>query len=224
LGLAVIAAERLRGLGVTTGSATPGAALNVGVGLAQQTADELRVFARRVARPSARMATSALDWATSHRPLNTGPLGRSRARLTALVDNARDRGRRTVAAGRSDADAVLRAGVSEGMAWAQAQAVPQIVDGLVPHLVDNVVPQLIDGVMPEIREKVLPIIIDDLASDPQLRELILEQSRGVVGGAAEELRTATATADDRVEKAFRRLLGGGTTVDAAEQGEPAREG
>jgi hypothetical protein len=35
---------------------------------------------------------------------------------------------------------------------------------------------------------------------------MVEQGRGVVGEAAEHLRSTTASADDRVESAFRRLV------------------
>jgi len=119
------------------------------------------------------------------------------------VATATKRGEATVAAGRADAAAFLQESVSDGIAWAQAQAVPQIVDGMVPHLVENVVPRLIDGVMPEIRARVLPVVIDDLTHDPRLRELLLEQGRGPVGEATQHLRATTAAADDRGESAFR---------------------
>jgi hypothetical protein len=98
--------------------------------------------------------------------------------------------------------------VDEILLWAQAQAVPRIVDGLVPHLIDDVVPKIIDGVLPEIRARVLPVVIEDLATEPRLRELILEQSRTAVGEATEQLRASTASADDRVESAFRRFFPG----------------
>ncbi len=43
---------------------------------------------------------------------------------------------------------------------------------------------------------------------PELRDLIMEQSRTVIGDAADQLRTSTASADDRVESAFRRMFPG----------------
>jgi hypothetical protein len=61
--------------------------------------------------------------------------------------------------------------------------------------------------MPEIRDHVLPVIIDDLAHDPRVRDLVLEQSKGSMGEAAHNVRSATAQADDRIEHAFRRLVG-----------------
>ena len=62
--------------------------------------------------------------------------------------------------------------------------------------------------MPEIRASVLPAVVDDLTNDPKVRELVTEQSRGAIEDAAHSVRTATAHADDRVENAFRRLVGG----------------
>jgi hypothetical protein len=118
-----------------------------------------------------------------------------------------------VALGRSDASAFIQTNVADAIGWAQAKAVPQIVDGLVPHLVDEVVPRLIEGAMPEIRNRVLPIVIEDLTSDPQVRELVVEQGRGVVGEAAQQLRASTASADERLESAFRRLVRSPTAPD-----------
>jgi hypothetical protein len=217
LGLTVLAAERL-------GSPTNDS-FALGVGIAQQTASGLRDLAGRFAGRPARAAYRTLDWATKRTSLraNAGPLARRREEVRRLVQLARERGQATVEAGRAEASTFLQANVTDGMAWAEDQAVPQMVDGLVPHLVESVVPQIvdgivphlvetvvpqvIDGVMPEIRARVLPVIIDDLTNDPRLRELVLEQSRGVVGEAAQQLRSATATADDRVEQAFRRWSG-----------------
>jgi hypothetical protein len=202
LGMATLAAERLRG------GAPPGDALVTGVGLVQESAASARDLARRVLEPAARLAADAVDRAAlipgADRPLRT--LSRSRARLTQVVNRARRRGEATVAAGRAEAEAFVRTSVAETLSWAQAQAVPQIVDGLVPHLVDEVVPKILEGTMPEIRARVLPAVIDDLADSPKVRELMLEQGRGVVGEAALNLRTTTATADDQLESAFRRLV------------------
>ena len=200
LGIAVLAAERLR----------PGAptseAFVTGVGLLQQGAAEARTLARRVMGPPTRMASRTVGWASglpgSERPRRS--FSRSRELLNRVVSEAKKRGEATVAAGRADASAFVQASVTDGIAWAQAQAVPQIVDGMLPHLMDDVVPRLIDGVMPEIRARVLPAVIDDLTHDPRLRDLLMEQSKGAVGEATQHLRATTATADDRVESAFRR--------------------
>ena len=202
LGLASIAAERLRG-GAPTGNA-----ILTGVGLMQQTAANARGFARRMLDPAARLAADTVDRA-SKLPGAAGPLRsleKSRARWSRVVANARVRGAATVAAGRADAEAFVRSSVAETMSWAQAQAIPQIVDGLVPHMVDEVVPRILEGTLPEIRATVMPAVIDDLTHSPQVRELMLEQGRGVVDQAAEHLRSSSAAADDRLESAFRRLV------------------
>jgi hypothetical protein len=159
----------------------------------------------RPARLAARTATWASRLPGANVPRRS--LWRSRERIDRMVAEARDRGAAAVAESRADATAFVQTTVNDAIAWAQAQAIPQIVDGLVPHMVDSVVPRIIDGAMPEIRSRVLPVVIEDLTNDPQVRDLVVEQGRGAVGEAAEHLRNTTASADDRVESAFRRLVG-----------------
>ena len=53
----------------------------------------------------------------------------------------------------------------------------------------------------------IPALLDDLTNDPQIRELILSHSRGVMGQVTEQLRTGTSNADDRFEATAHRLLG-----------------
>jgi hypothetical protein len=137
------------------------------------------------------------------------PVVRRRAAVRDWVAQARRRGAATLDASRAEALAVVQANVEDGIAWAQDNVVPRVVDGLVPHLVAEVVPRIIDGVLPEIRARVLPVVIQDLTDDPRIRELVVEQGRSVLGDAADQLRTGTATADDRVETGFRRMFGGG---------------
>jgi hypothetical protein len=214
LGLAILAAERLRATGSTDNNAErprnpgPSAAFVTGVGLLQQTAAEAREVAKRAMDRPARLASRTATWASRLPGANVPrrSLWRSRERIDRMVAEARDRGAAAVAESRADATAFVQATVSDAITWAQAQAIPQIVDGLVPHLVDSVVPRIIDGAMPEIRSRVLPVVIDDLTTDPRVRELAMEQGRGAVGEAAEHLRTTSASADDRVESAFRRLV------------------
>jgi hypothetical protein len=121
-----------------------------------------------------------------------------------VVSDARQRGESSVAAGRADASAFIQTTVADGLAWAQAKAMPQIIDGMMPYLLTNVIPRLIDGAIPEIRSRVLPTVIDDLTRDPRMRQLMLEQSKGAVGEATQHLPTTTANADDRGERSFRR--------------------
>jgi hypothetical protein len=204
LGLTALAAERLRAGGRT------GDAFVLTVGLVGRAAEQTASLARRVSSPPVRLAGRGTAWATGLPGVRRlrSPANRARRRVVRVASQARDRGRATVALGRLDALGLVRTTVDESLAWAQSQAVPRIVDGLVPHLVADVVPKIIDGVLPEIRERVLPVVIEDLAKEPRLRELITEQSRTVVGDATEQLRASTATADDRVESAFRRLFPG----------------
>jgi hypothetical protein len=222
LGVVLLAADRVR-------VSAPSETFEVGVGLAQQTVDEMRGLARRAFGPPTRAASRTLDWASKQTGVatNRGLFGRTRAVVGQMMLEARNAGRATIAAGREDAATFVRNSVADGMTWAETQAVPRIVDSLVPHLVDSVVPRLIDGVMPEIRSKVLPAVVDDLADDPKIRELVMEQSRGVIDDAAKSVRSATASADNRVEAAFRRLVGAGpenTEPPSGEQHSTNRDG
>ncbi len=214
LGMASLAADRLRG-GMSARNA-----FVTGVGLLQEAASGIRDFGQRVIEPASRVAADRVDRAIERAAELPGAaiparsIALSRARLARVMTKARSRGQATVAAGRADAQAFVNSSVAETLTWAQAKAVPQIVDGLVPHLVDEVVPRILEGALPEIRAKLLPAVIDDLAESPQVRDLMSEQGRGVVGDAAEHLRTTTASADDRVESAFRRLVKGGATPES----------
>ena len=105
------------------------------------------------------------------------------------------------------ATSIIDGTVGGAVGWAQVNVVPQIVDDLVPHLISDVVPRLIDGALPEIKARVIPALIDDLTNDPRVRELILAQSRGVLGQVTEQLRTGTARADDRFEATAHRVFG-----------------
>lgn len=202
LGMVALAAERLRLQG------TASTAFVTGVGLVAQAAEDTRALARRAAGPPVRVATIAVAVASTlpGAELPRRSLARSRDLLRRVAGEARRRGEAALAAGRADASSFIQTNVAGGIAWAQANAVPQIVDGLVPHLIADTMPRIIDGAMPEIRDRVLPVMIEDLTKDPRVRDLVVEQGRGVVGEAAQQLRATTATADDRVESAFRRLV------------------
>lgn len=195
LGLVVLAMERLA-------DNRDSGALATAVGLVELTAARATRAAGRVAAPPARVAR----WAAGL-PLVRRPVARVRHRLGETAATARSHGRATVAASRAEAVSFVRSTVDDGLAWAQADAAPRLVDGLMPYLVDEVVPRLIDGVMPQIRTQVMPVLIEDLTADQRVRDLVVEQSRGMLDEAADELRTTTASADDRVEAAFRRLFG-----------------
>lgn len=88
-----------------------------------------------------------------------------------------------------------------------AVVAPELVDALVPHLSATVAPQLVDALMPKIREDVVPQILDDIVDDPRVRDLIREQSQGMILDALERVRGLLAHADDVVERIVRRLTG-----------------
>lgn len=113
------------------------------------------------------------------------PIAAVRTRVGDFMDGARQRGRSVVDAGRADAIVL----VHDGMDWLQRRGAPDLIDALIPYL----------------RDRVLPVVVEDLMKDPQLRTLVVEESRDVVSQAADQLRDATAEADDRIEGAFRRF-------------------
>jgi hypothetical protein len=113
------------------------------------------------------------------------------------------------------AQTLAREGLDEAVARVGQRAAPDLLDTLVPHLVRSVAPRIIDGILPHIekavlpqlvdaalpivRDKVIPVVIEDLTGSALVKELLLEQSRGVASHAAQQLRNATAKADDRLE-------------------------
>ena len=169
------------------------------LGLIEEGAAEVRAVARRAVTTSTRIASSSIGRAAGLRARQV--IDRSRGLLTRVTEDARRHGEATIAAARLDATALAR----DGITWAQTQAVPQFVDGLLPHLIDRVLPRLLDDVLPELRRRVLPPLIEDLTHDQRIRELALSEGERAVTGAAQFLRNATAGADDRVENAIRHM-------------------
>jgi len=131
----------------------------------------------------------------------------ARDKLFEVMDDAERRGRETLAARRQGAASLVNTTVGDAMSWAQVKVVPQFIDDLVPHLISDVMPRLIDGALPEIRDRVVPVIIEDLTTDSRVEELVMAQSRGVIGQLAEQLRTNSVRADDRLEAAAHRVVG-----------------
>lgn len=86
------------------------------------------------------------------------------------------------------------------------ELVPRIMDGLLPYINDTVAPAVMAELMPEIRYQVVPQILDDIVDDPKVRELIREQSQGLLIDSVERVRFGVARADDAVERFARRLL------------------
>lgn len=83
------------------------------------------------------------------------------------------------------------------------EVAPKIIDGVLPQVIDEVAPAVIIGVLPMIQEEVVPAIMDDIVDDPRVRQLIREQSAGLVLDALERVRRALARADDAVEGVVR---------------------
>jgi hypothetical protein len=64
-----------------------------------------------------------------------------------------------------------------------------------------------DSGMAWVRGEVLPTLIDDLVTDPKVRELAVEQAHGALSDAAREARHRSAGADARLEARVHRLFG-----------------
>jgi hypothetical protein len=181
------------------------------VGLAATAAAD----ARRGMRAGARTARTVADgvdrtarrFAADH-PTLTGPARRGAAAVRGRLAEARRTGDSVLAAGRADAGRYVDGRVADLLGWTRRTVVPPLLDSAVPQLVDDVVPRILSGVLPEIRQRLIPVIVDDLAGEPAVRDLVREQSRGVIAAAAEQVRAATGTADDRIESGLRRLFGG----------------
>lgn len=85
--------------------------------------------------------------------------------------------------------------------------VPQILDDLMPKIEQEIAPQLVDSLLPKIRKQVVPLILEDIVDDPSVRDLIREQSQGLVLDALESIRENIADVDNIVETLLRRLVG-----------------
>ena len=105
--------------------------------------------------------------------------------------------------------AFVQATVNDAIAWAQAQAIPQIVDGLVPHMVDSVGPA--DHRRRDAGDPVPGAAGRDRG--PHHGSAGSASWRWSRGGAPSARPPSTcastsASADDRVESAFHRLVRG----------------
>lgn len=85
------------------------------------------------------------------------------------------------------------------------QLVPALLADMRPHLIETTVPTVIDGVLPMIRSDVVPAVLDDIVDDPRVRDLVREQSQGLVIDAVERVRYTLARGDDVVDGWLRRL-------------------
>jgi len=90
--------------------------------------------------------------------------------------------------------------------YLEAELVPAVVDGVTPYIIDKAGPQIVAGLMPYIEAEVVPQILDEFVDDPRVRDLIREQSLGLLWDAVEVLRAGLAKADDLVERVLRRIF------------------
>jgi hypothetical protein len=128
------------------------------------------------------------------------------SRLRHFLDDAATRGKQTMASSKDETAHWLQSAADGPLKWAEQSLIPRMVDDLTPYMVNTVAPKMIDGVLPQIRTTVVPAIIEDLTTDPRVLGMVTEQSHGAVAAATDDLREATATADDRVENAFRNAF------------------
>lgn len=183
LGLASLAAEHLR-------LSTRGEErLAVAVGLVGGAVERSRSLAVRLRRRSpASVARGGARLATELARVDRmgGRARRLRASVGKIAKEARSRGNVTIAAGRDDALTVIKSTVEDGLAWAQNQAVPRVIDGMMPRLVNDVVPRIVEGSWPQVRARVLPTVVDDLVNEERIRDLIAEHTRIAVARAVKE--------------------------------------
>lgn len=133
-----------------------------------------------------------------------------REQVRDMLDTASSHGRQAVDASQSETShwvrSVLGTAVAAPVKWVENKVIPKIIEDMMPYVVGSLMPKMIDEVLPQIRTVVVPVIIDDLTTDTRVRTMITEQSSSVVTAATEELREATAGADDHVEAAFRNVF------------------
>jgi hypothetical protein len=165
------------------GSDGRGTPLEVALGLAVLAAERLGARSGGALHVTVGVARSAIRTVWRGAARLEGP---GASWLRDVTAGPRRQGQAIVDGSRMVALRFARDAVDEGLAW--------------------IAPRLIDATIPLLRAEVLPVVIKDLTDDPLLRTLVLEQSRGVVSQAADQLRNATAHADDRVENLFRGLI------------------
>jgi uncharacterized RDD family membrane protein YckC len=86
------------------------------------------------------------------------------------------------------------------------EVAPELIEALMPRIEEQIAPQLVDALMPKIRTEVVPLILEDIIDDPRVRDLIREQSQGLLLDALESVRENLADADLLVERFGRRLV------------------
>jgi uncharacterized RDD family membrane protein YckC len=86
------------------------------------------------------------------------------------------------------------------------EVAPELIEALMPRIEEQIAPQLVDSLVPKIRTEVVPLILEDIIDDPRVRDLIREQSQGLLLDALESVRENLADADLLVERFGRRLV------------------
>ena len=76
--------------------------------------------------------------------------------------------------------------------YLEAELVPAVVDGVTPHIIEKAGPQIVAGLMPYIQAEVVPEILDEFVDDPRVRDLIREQSLGLLWDAARGAATSAS--------------------------------
>lgn len=104
------------------------------------------------------------------------------------------------------ADQLLPALLERLRPYLEQELVPAVVDGVTPHIIDTTAPRVVEGLMPRITAEVVPAVLDGMVDDPRIRELVREQSFGLVLDAVERFRRFLAHADDVTERLARRVL------------------
>jgi hypothetical protein len=92
--------------------------------------------------------------------------------------------------------------------YLERELVPGVVDALTPHIIETTAPRVVEGLMPRINAEIVPAVLDGMVDDPRIRDLVREQSFGLVLDAVERLRRFLSRADDTAERVARRLPGG----------------
>lgn len=179
LGLAMLVAERIRAdLNTDMRAAGTGTAFLVGLGDAAVTTASRVV--RALFQAGQRPARMAAGLAESG--LNAPPLRFAREPALRLQAAAADRFQATVGRGR----AITTMARAEAIAFLNAESASGIA---------------------WVQQQVTPVLIDDLTTDPKVRELAMGQAQGALADAARELRQRSASADGWVESGVRRLFG-----------------
>jgi uncharacterized RDD family membrane protein YckC len=123
------------------------------------------------------------------------------------------------------ADELVPALLERMRPYLEDELVPAIVDELTPHIIEETAPRVIAGVMPYIRAEVVPDVMDDFVKDPRVRDLIREQSLGLLWDGLEVLRRGLSRADDLADAILRKLLFRGPAKEAYAPGDllPGRD-